>query len=555
MNKAAHSDEIRLLSVQINNGAITPLIDEYLDDLLRWLAGSDAENKLDPEFTQLGIDQNQLRSQFTQLLDQYLFAPTNSSYSILGLTPGTRQAVVRDRYYRLLKVFHPDHQQDNLAWWTDRAERLNHAYAALKSERVAAESVADVGNGAPRQTYAHYPQNEYGSGTMGRVRQSLGRGQQFRFRFFAAAILVSAGLLFYIYSRNVTIDTLEAYRSAPHEASRAIPQQSIISEVISAPPPRQGPSDALVAHTTKPALDTSTAQREEEPQNVARAVTDVLPEINDFTEPLDSGAASAAALEEKPAAGALAEVTQSTSQSEEITPESVMHEQVLYPAQFDLKITGLDDITRELASVSSEKVSIPPVAAQEIPAANPARQAVQQHIESPVTNGTGKSGADTAAIDHTATAAKTGPANGSGAAGIVNPTLGKNETQTQNTNTVDPNTAIDTLFGQFSYSYRQGDAQDLSDLFVEDGIDGGDIGKARIKETYEKIFDRTNSRELSFFIDKIKARENNSFLVEARYRASLDYPSRRRQILEDGLTAWIQESGGAYKIQRLVYSK
>ncbi len=531
MTNAARSDEIRLLSAQIKHGAITPLIDKYLDDLLRWLAGTDTDTDLDTGFSRLGIDTDPLRIQLIKLLDQYLFAPSNSSYSVLGLAPGAGQSEIKARYHRLLKVFHPDRQQEDLAWWTDRAERLNRAYAALKSGKATEEIAIELSKGTSRQPYGDYPQSGYGSATMGRLRQSLGHGRQFQVRFFTTAVLVSVGLLFYIYSRNAPIDTLEANRVTA-QPSFPDPQQSMKGHVVHRLKPVEIPDHALVSHAEPPAPETTIKSPANEPRELKHAAIDAVPETDDTTEPPVTALSSAPALKEEPTASALSEIAMTAPPVEKINPESATREQGPQQIQMDLELAGLVDLTQDLKSVPIEETSTMLIDPQET------REATW--VQHPVPNSTESTRTPFTSVERSV---------------AEDPKPELDTTQTAAVTIMDPSQVINDLFNQFSTWYRQGNAQDLANLFLEDAVDGSDIGKTRIKNAYQKIFDSTTARELLFFIDNIEPQENNTFLVEAHYRASLDYSQRGAKILEDEMTAWVQQSGDTYKFKRLVYSK
>ncbi len=531
MTNAARKDEIRLLSAQIKNGAITPLIDKYLDDLLRWLVGAGTETELDTGFSRFGIAQDQLRTQLTQLLDQYLFAPANSSYSVLGLAPGAGQPEIKARYYRLLKVFHPDRQQDNLPWWTDRAERLNRAYAALKSGKATEEIAIELSQGAPRQPYGDYPQSTYRSAAMGRLRQSLGRGRQFQFRFFAAAALVSAGLLVYIYARNAPIGTLEGNRVTAQPASGAA-QQSMKGHVVHRLEAVENPDHALVSHAEPPAPEAAIERPDNEPPELTPAAIDAVPETDDTTEPPVTALSFEPALTEEPSARTVDELAMTTAPLEEVNPESAVREHESDEIRMDLKIAGLVDVIQDLKSVPLDDTAPMLVETQETQMATSSLQPAPSSRES--------TPPPSSSVDRPVT---------------ENPSAGSDEVQIAKALIMDPSQAINGLFDQFSTWYRQGNAQDLSNLFLEDAVDGSDIGKTRIKDAYQTIFDNTTSRELSFFIDNIEPRENGSFLVELRYRASLNYTQRGSKILQDEMKVWIQKSGDAYQFKRLAYAK
>lgn len=112
---------------------------QHLDDLLTWLSGTsgDHTDAIDRAFAQQGLSAEDARSVALQALDSYLFNPqvtTPVPRNVLGLgTATTTPESVRDRYRRLIKVFHPDRNPEQEAWATRRAEQINAAYEELSA--------------------------------------------------------------------------------------------------------------------------------------------------------------------------------------------------------------------------------------------------------------------------------------------------------------------------------------------------------------------------------------------------------------------------------------
>lgn len=109
-----------------------PCVYGNLDRLLRWLAGEPGleSDELSREFERCGLDRSQARSRCFALLDAALFGGRDDEWDrVLGYA---RPRELRDRYRRLMRVYHPDVVCDAERPWAERAERINAAYARLR---------------------------------------------------------------------------------------------------------------------------------------------------------------------------------------------------------------------------------------------------------------------------------------------------------------------------------------------------------------------------------------------------------------------------------------
>lgn len=111
---------------------------QHLDDLLTWLSGTNGNHAdaIDRAFAQQRLSKEEARSVALQALDAYLFdsQATPVARNVLGLgTDTTTPENVRDRYRRLIKVFHPDRNPEQEMWATRRAEQINAAYEELSA--------------------------------------------------------------------------------------------------------------------------------------------------------------------------------------------------------------------------------------------------------------------------------------------------------------------------------------------------------------------------------------------------------------------------------------
>lgn len=191
-----------------------------LDALLQWLAGrrNQAANMVEDAFRIRGIPSNEARRCILQYLDSCLFCHGDDYYRLLGVSPGASFSVIRGRHKQLLQIFHPDRQQDELAWFTERTEQLNRAYAYLKENH----GKSRPGNAAPKRRPAPTVIRKSRLSASGKVspwksvianknklrrtlKVHLGTPEQFERRFYVALFLVPVIALLIVYLNQVGI--------------------------------------------------------------------------------------------------------------------------------------------------------------------------------------------------------------------------------------------------------------------------------------------------------------------------------------------------------------
>jgi hypothetical protein len=111
-----------------------PCVYGHLDRLLRWLAGEPGpeSDELWREFERRGLERSQARTLCFGLLDAALFGGRDDDWDRALGYPRARE--LRDRYRRLMRVYHPDVVAEEERAWAERAERINAAYARLRDQ-------------------------------------------------------------------------------------------------------------------------------------------------------------------------------------------------------------------------------------------------------------------------------------------------------------------------------------------------------------------------------------------------------------------------------------
>lgn len=61
------------------------------------------------------------------------FNTENNPYVTLGISSKASQDEIRERWKRLMLLYHPDRQTDNKEWFAERAKKVNEAYSSLKN--------------------------------------------------------------------------------------------------------------------------------------------------------------------------------------------------------------------------------------------------------------------------------------------------------------------------------------------------------------------------------------------------------------------------------------
>ncbi|WP_295404660.1 hypothetical protein [uncultured Thiocystis sp.] len=114
-------------------GRLTSTLESHLDALLLWLSNPDNPHaaEIGGALRRAGLSRRQATARAYELLDQWLFADANrSSPRTLGLPPDANPTLAKQRYRRLIQVYHPDRHPTQVAWATHRTERINLAFDA-----------------------------------------------------------------------------------------------------------------------------------------------------------------------------------------------------------------------------------------------------------------------------------------------------------------------------------------------------------------------------------------------------------------------------------------
>ncbi|NEX20025.1 DnaJ domain-containing protein [Thiorhodococcus mannitoliphagus] len=134
----------------LSTGRHSPLLEVHLDTLLLWLSNPEHARvaELDRAIGRLHMSRQEACRRAFRLLDALLFdAAEGTSPLTPGLPADADQARVKQRYRRLVQVYHPDHHPDRTAWATERTDRLNRAFEAHRKRAGKGTARAEAASG------------------------------------------------------------------------------------------------------------------------------------------------------------------------------------------------------------------------------------------------------------------------------------------------------------------------------------------------------------------------------------------------------------------------
>lgn len=195
----------------IGGGEAPPAGADELNALLHWLAGrnnADARAVGDA-FAERGTSETGARRLAMLYLDSTLFADESDPYRLLGLTPGAGLKAIRARHKQLLQMFHPDRHGEDTAWFTRHAERINRAYAQLKSGqgKTPAEAESNKPKPAarakpPRSAAPRASRHVTTAGLQRGLKHRLGNPEKLQKRVFAVLFAVPVLVLALVFFSN-----------------------------------------------------------------------------------------------------------------------------------------------------------------------------------------------------------------------------------------------------------------------------------------------------------------------------------------------------------------
>ncbi|MBK1722291.1 J domain-containing protein [Thiocystis violacea] len=123
------------LAKSISTGRPSRALERHLDALLLWLSNPNNPRaaELDRAMGHQPLSRAAATDRAYRMLDALLFASDGQAgAATLGLPEDADLTTAKQRYRRLVQVYHPDHHPDRAAWATQRTDQLNRAFAAYR---------------------------------------------------------------------------------------------------------------------------------------------------------------------------------------------------------------------------------------------------------------------------------------------------------------------------------------------------------------------------------------------------------------------------------------
>ena len=107
-SKSSRSWAAWLVGEIVDSGSFNALAPEHMDRLLAGKEGPSSD-LITAEFSARSLDKTEAKRLALSVLDEYLFGDDLSDpLSVLGLDGGSDQGTIKNRYQRLMLVYHPD---------------------------------------------------------------------------------------------------------------------------------------------------------------------------------------------------------------------------------------------------------------------------------------------------------------------------------------------------------------------------------------------------------------------------------------------------------------
>ena len=182
------------------------------------------------------------------------FNPEENFYITLGLPMNATPEEIRQRWKKLMLLYHPDRQAGDEEWVSERAKKVNEAYSTLKDDARRLEydrRLAEPARGMRRPYPAQHAEEPRGANVPRRFPSRLTRatgessaGDQFRKHLpkvlIGFYVLAAAVFLLYIYQQNRS-STLESELRAQSPGPQIMQQESAAAhpadpDAVPAPP-------------------------------------------------------------------------------------------------------------------------------------------------------------------------------------------------------------------------------------------------------------------------------------------------------------------------------
>ena len=528
------------------DGCAAPVM-AHLDAVLAWLIQPErpSSRPLDEAILEAGLTREQAVERAYGLLDELLLGlPAEAPEETLGLKGETDPGVIKQRYRRLIAVYHPDRHPAHSADLNRRTERINRAYRLVMQRDASADSEWSGGAARARsprpsaKASAAPPawtsrSDDFDrrpppglharphAGALARHDASL-----IQRRLIQAMVLGCAALLAILLLGEDPADE-------PHGARSPVVAQPIAATVAPAvEPPRLmiGPSPAplkspspLLEPTPEVAVPASLLPRDALLALEPAPAPDPGPAPEVLASPSISPLKVLLASEPAPAPGP--GTAFEPAQGPEPPPEVVV----------SAAISPLEVVLASEPVQAREPAKEPELAKVREPAPEPVPEPRRARpvAEPPAHRAT------VAALPAVPTIAKAAPP----------PKM----VQTPKPVAIDTCTGVSEALGRFRQAYQTGSADGLANLFTLDARERETAGRASIRRLYADWFSSTSGRSISFAGASTQSVGKDLCRIRVRFDVAYRDAEGRARSQMGQIRALFKRDGGRTLIQELSY--
>ena len=526
----------------------------HLDAVLAWLIQPErpSSRPLDDAIRAAGLTREQAVERAYSLFDLLLLGmPVEAPEETLGLKGETDPGVIKQRYRRLIAIYHPDRHPARSADLNRRTERINRAYRQLmqrhaggdedwtggaaraRSSRPSVKAspvppawtapAADLGRRPPRGSHVRPL-----SGAPVRRDASL-----IQRRLIQAMVLGCAALLAILLLEEDSVDEAQGARSAVV----AKPITASVVQAVEPPPVPMGPSLVPLKSSDPSAqpIAATLVQAVEPPPVPMEPSRVLLKSPYPFAEPPPEVVASASVsplevrFRYQPAPESAPEPASDPSQEPEPPPEV-------------LALASVSPLEVVLASEPSSEPAPEPVP-EPVPEPAQERKPAPEPASAPPR---ARPVVETPALRATAPALPAVPP-------IAKATAPPKTLQAPGSVGMDACAGVSGVLGRFQQAYQAGSADRLANLFTLDARERDAVGRAAIRRLYADWFSSTSGRNISFAGASTQSVGKDLCRIRVRFDVGYRDAKGHARSQTGQIRALFKRDGGRTLIQELTH--
>ena len=558
----------------------------HLDAVLAWLIQPErpSSRPLDDAIRAAGLTREQAVERAYSLFDLLLLGmPVEAPEETLGLKGETDPGVIKQRYRRLIAIYHPDRHPARSADLNRRTERINRAYRQLmqrhaggdedwtggaaraRSSRPSVKAspvppawtapAADLGRRPPRGSHVRPL-----SGAPVRRDASL-----IQRRLIQAMVLGCAALLAILLLEEDSVDEAQGARSAVV----AKPITATVVQAVEPPPVPMGPSLVPLKSSDPFAqpIGATVAQAVEPPPVPMESSLAPLKSSDPSAQPI--AATLVQAVEPPPVPMEPSRVLLKSPYPFAEPPPEVVASASVSPLEVRFRYQPAPESAPEPASDPSQEPEPPPevlalasvsplevVLASE-PSSEPAPEPVPEPVPEPAQERKpapepasapprARPVVETPALRATAPALPAVPP-------IAKATAPPKTLQAPGSVGMDACAGVSGVLGRFQQAYQAGSADRLANLFTLDARERDAVGRAAIRRLYADWFSSTSGRNISFAGASTQSVGKDLCRIRVRFDVGYRDAKGHARSQTGQIRALFKRDGGRTLIQELTH--